>query len=161
MEWQERRCGRKSHTCFETLFSKMRHRAPLKQNTCRCAGAPAAPRFGCCICFKLKLTFQCFFAAKPQRSKIITFWRFRLLRKHLAVAGVRSASFLAASWRAFACALGAPSAWPTSPASRPTGPARISMASLPAAGLPLRQSRSQAPGRPGPARPTRLPEALR
>ena len=147
------------------LSSRKWATAPLKQNTCRCAGAPAAPRFGCCICFKLKSGFFSFFCGEAAT-----------LENHcvLAVSTAEKASgcclgafcklsggALAAPWRAFACALGAPSAWPASPASRPTGPARITMASLPAAGLPLRQSRSQAPGRPGSARPTRHPEALR
>ena len=58
------------------------------------------------------------------------------------------------AWRS-----GARSLLPTARASLPAGPARIAIASLPAARLPLRRSRSQPPGQPGqPARPPAQPD---
>ena len=117
-----------------------------KQNICRCAGAPSAQGHGCCIFANLSQKMLRIFCGEAAKLENQCFSTDSTHRKC-------SGGLLRACWVRSGGALGtfcgAHSPEPAARASLPAGPARITIASLPADRLPLRRSCSQSRSRPG------------
>ena len=117
-----------------------------KQNICRCAGAPSAQGHGCCIFANLSQKMLRIFRGEAAKLENQCFSTDSTHRKC-------SGGLLRACWVRSGGALGtfcgAHSPEPAARASLPAGPARITIASLPADRLPLRRSCSQSRSRPG------------
>ena len=162
----QRRRGRETRWCARfkryqktSLLEKTPPGAHINKTYAAARGAPSAPGRGCCI---FCMSFVCFLCIFSGEAATLKNQRFSTGSTHRKRSGGRLAAFWGRAW----CALGAlwrrsgaRSPLPTARASLPAGPARITIASLPAARLPLRRSRSQAPSRPGqqPGRPQAEP----
>ena len=137
---------RKSKDTKNLPSRKNATRRAHKQNICRCAGAPSAQGHGCCIFANLSQKMLRIFCGEAAKLENQCFSTDSTHRKC-------SGGLLRACWVRSGGALGtfcgAHSPEPAARASLPAGPARITIASLPADRLPLRRSCSQSRSRPG------------
>lgn len=146
-----------------SLLEKTPPAAHINKTYAAARGAPSAPGIGCCIFARFSYVFLSIFSGEAATLKNQRFSTGSTHRKRsggrLAAFWGRAACALGALWRRSGGVLGARSPLPAARASLPAEPARITIASLPAARLPLWRSRSQAPSRPGqqPGRPQAEP----